>query len=99
MELSDEQKRRILEEEEQRLAEEQYRAQVRRELQSQTGATGATGVAAAPAPAVMPPQQKPNARRNAPRFRGRIRCYCQRCWRDRTLSRAGPAEMSVYSWT
>jgi S1-C subfamily serine protease len=37
MELSDEQKQRILQEEEARLAEEQYRAQVRRELQSQDG--------------------------------------------------------------
>src|ERR1035437_5663386 len=43
MDLSDEQKKRILEEEQARLAEEQYRAQVRRELQNQTGA-------AAPAP-------------------------------------------------
>jgi S1-C subfamily serine protease len=37
MELSDEQKKKILEEEQQRIAEEQYRAQVRRELQGQTG--------------------------------------------------------------
>ena len=37
MELSDEQKKRILEEEQQRIAEEQYGAQVRRELQKQTG--------------------------------------------------------------
>ena len=36
MELSDEQKKRILEEEQARLAEEQYRAQVRRELRQQT---------------------------------------------------------------
>ena len=44
MELSDEQKKRILEEEQQSLAEEQYRVQVRRELQKQNGA-------AAPVPA------------------------------------------------
>jgi S1-C subfamily serine protease len=37
MELSDDQKQRILQEEEQRLAEEQYRAQVRHELQAQDG--------------------------------------------------------------
>ena len=37
MELSDEQKQRILQEEKARLAEEQYRAQVRRDLQSQDG--------------------------------------------------------------
>jgi len=36
MELSDEQKKRILEEEQQRLAEEQYRARVRRDLESRT---------------------------------------------------------------
>ena len=36
MELSDEQKKRILEEEQQRLAEEQYRAQVRQQLQTPT---------------------------------------------------------------
>jgi cytoskeletal protein RodZ len=36
MELSDEQKQRILKEERQRLAEEQYRTQVRRELRSRT---------------------------------------------------------------
>jgi hypothetical protein len=39
MELSDEQKKRILEEEQARLTEELYRAQVRRELQIQAGAT------------------------------------------------------------
>lgn len=38
MELSDEQKKRILEEEQARLAEEQYRAQVRRELQNHSEA-------------------------------------------------------------
>ena len=37
MELSDEQKQRILQEEKSRVAEEQYRAQVRRELQAQDG--------------------------------------------------------------
>jgi len=44
MELSDEQKKRILEEEQQRIAAEQYRAQVRRDLESRT-------VSASPAPA------------------------------------------------
>ena len=39
MELSDEQKKRIREEEQARLAEEQYRAQVRRELQNRAGVT------------------------------------------------------------
>ena len=42
MELSDEQKKRILEEEQQRLAEEQYRAQVRQELVNRTAATNPT---------------------------------------------------------
>jgi|ERR1017187_273000 hypothetical protein len=41
MELSDKQKQRILEEERQRLAEEQYRAQVHRDLQTRT--TGSVG--------------------------------------------------------
>jgi hypothetical protein len=40
MELSDEQKRRIREEEQARLAEEQYRAQVRREFQTAGGNVG-----------------------------------------------------------
>jgi S1-C subfamily serine protease len=44
MELSDEQKKRILEEEQQRIAAEQYRAQVRRDLESRT-------VSASPVPA------------------------------------------------
>src|SRR5579872_1090899 len=39
MKLSDEQKKRIDDEERQRLAEEQYRVQVRRELLNQTGDT------------------------------------------------------------
>jgi S1-C subfamily serine protease len=43
MELSDEQKQRILQEEQQRLAEEQYREQVRRELQSQTNSAAPVG--------------------------------------------------------
>jgi hypothetical protein len=53
MELSDEQKKRILEEEHQRLlAEEQYRAQVRQELR--------TTPAAAPSPPVVePPRETP----------------------------------------
>jgi len=51
MELSGEQKKRILEEEQARLAEEHYRAQVRRELQESTG----TGAPLAPAPALVPP--------------------------------------------
>ena len=38
MELSDEDKKRILEEEQRRLAEEQFRAEVRRGLVSGTGA-------------------------------------------------------------
>ena len=42
MELSDDQKKRILEEEQQRIAEEQYRAQVRKELGS-TSAAGRSG--------------------------------------------------------
>lgn len=41
MELSDEQKKKILEEEQARLAEEQYRTKVRRELQNQTGTAAA----------------------------------------------------------
>ena len=41
MQLSDEEKKRILEEEQQRLAEEQFRAEVRRGLVSGTGAVGA----------------------------------------------------------
>src|SRR5205085_973785 len=60
MELSDEQKKRILGEEHQRLAEEQYRAQVRRELQTQAG----TGAAAAPAMAPDPPTTRSNTLRS-----------------------------------
>jgi S1-C subfamily serine protease len=60
MELSDEQKKRILDEEQQRLAEEQYRAQVRRELQSQAG----TGTAAAPAMAPAQATTRSNTLRN-----------------------------------
>jgi hypothetical protein len=56
MELSDEQKKRILEEEQQRLAEERYREQVRRELQNHSAAV---------APAATPIQTKSNAARNA----------------------------------
>jgi len=48
MELSDEQKQRILAEEQQRLAEEQYRAHVRRELQSQGGAAADPALAHVP---------------------------------------------------
>jgi hypothetical protein len=50
MELSDEQKKRILEEEHQRLAEEQYRAQVRQQLQTPTVAPPTTS------PVVEPPK-------------------------------------------
>jgi hypothetical protein len=50
VELSDDQKKRILEEEHQRLAEEQYRAQVRQELQNRTAATNPTS------PVVEPPK-------------------------------------------
>jgi hypothetical protein len=50
MELSDQQKKRILEEEQQRLAEEQYRTQVRQELQNRTAATNPTS------PVVEPPK-------------------------------------------
>src|SRR6185295_16124670 len=50
MELSDEQKKRILEEEKARLSEEQYRVHVRRELQG-----SAVSAAFAPAPEVPSP--------------------------------------------
>jgi len=50
MELSDEHKRRILEEEQQRLAENQYRAQVRQELRTQTVAPSTTSPVAEPPP-------------------------------------------------
>src|SRR5947209_5275575 len=60
MELSDEKKKRIQDEEQQRLAEEQYRAQVRRELQSQAG----TGTAAAAVIAPDPPTTRLNTFRS-----------------------------------
>jgi hypothetical protein len=50
MELSDDQKKRILEEEHQRLAEEQYRTQVRQELHDRPAATNPT------TPVVEPPK-------------------------------------------
>lgn len=53
MELSDEQKQRILQEEQARLAEEQYRAQVRRDLQRRTGAAAVPTVAPIPAKSNM----------------------------------------------
>jgi hypothetical protein len=46
MELSDDQKKRILEEEQQRLAEEQYRTQVRQGLRNPTATNQASAVAA-----------------------------------------------------
>jgi hypothetical protein len=48
MDLSGEQKRRILEEEHQRLAEDQYPAQVRQELQNRTAASNPTQVVEPP---------------------------------------------------
>src|SRR5208283_345533 len=53
MELSNEQKQRILGEEQQRLAEEQYRAQVRKDLQSRTGAAAVPTVAPIPSKSNM----------------------------------------------
>lgn len=57
MELSDEQKRRILEEEQQRLAEEQYREQVRRELLNKAVSTNPTFPTSPPVP-VAPIESK-----------------------------------------
>ena len=54
MELSEEQKQRIIEEEKQRLAEERYREQVRKELLKPVAASSALPESGHPAPGPNP---------------------------------------------
>jgi hypothetical protein len=62
MQLSEDQKQRILDEESQRLAEEQYRAKVRLDLRNQTG-TNSTPIAA-------PPEAAPRPIKGAKNYKG-----------------------------